>query len=105
MSIVTQISAVATELAGHAQGRAFRLQEQKFEIETRLREIEAQLHAANLAYDRLASFQPEIGRDFQCPRCWIEHETRAVLAPIGGGTRHADFFRCETCAFELEARF
>lgn len=101
MSIATQISEVAAKLAAHAQGRVSHLQAQKFEIETRLREIEMQLHSANLASDRLANFEAKIGLDYQCPHCWIEHETRSALTPVGRATRTEDFFHCNTCGLDL----
>jgi hypothetical protein len=52
----------------------------------------AQLRSANLSYQRLANFQVKIGADYQCPACWIEHEARSALRPIGSGTDTEDIF-------------
>jgi len=101
MTIAAQIQQIALEFASNAQHRAFALQSKLAEIEARKVAIEAELHTANLARKRIANFKVQIGADYQCPRCWIEHETRSALIPISGGTRDEDFFRCSTCHYEL----
>src|SRR5580704_11450609 len=92
---------IAAELAGNAKFKATALQKEKLTIEARLREIETELHAANLAHERLNSFVPVRGNDLQCPGCWIDREAAAALRPVGGGTRTEDFFKCRTCGPDL----
>ncbi len=101
MSIGGEIKQVAAELARHLESRISHLQAELAEIEARKAEIEAQLKAARLDPERLLHFQPQIGTDFQCPRCWIEHEKRSALTPIKGRTKTEDYFRCHSCGFEL----
>ncbi len=101
MSIAGELKQIASELAQGAQARMADLQRQLTDVETRKAQIEADLKAARLSPERVFNFQPQIGGDFQCPRCWIQNETKAVLAPIGGGTKTEDFFRCRTCGFEI----
>lgn len=48
-------------------------------------EIEAQLDAAKLAQKRLLNFRPSLGRNFQCPRCWVRDDVRSALCE---GWRH-----------------
>ena len=45
-------------------------------------EAAGQSEAASLAYQRLASFQPEIGGVLQCPECWIHWGSQAPLVGI-----------------------
>jgi hypothetical protein len=90
----------AIEVANEIQERALRLQPELLAIETRKAEIQAQLNAAKLCHDRLASFQPQIGMDYQCPRCWISNEISSPLTPIPG-TDHEDFFKCVTCQWQF----
>jgi hypothetical protein len=105
MSIAGEIAQVAAELAQNAQGRVSRLQRELTEVEARKAEIEAQLKTASLLPERVFNFKPRIGADFQCPRCWIEHEKRSALTPMGGGTSSEDFFRCPACGYELAIPF
>ena len=100
MTLASQIRNVAAEIAANAQKRAFHLQHELEEIEARKIEVEAKHHSASLAHKRLADFLPEIGGNYQCPRCWIDHEVWSDLTPMAG-TQTEDFFRCQTCNFEF----
>jgi hypothetical protein len=73
-------------------------------IETAKVEIEARLHIANHALERLSSFVSIRGSDLQCPRCWINNEVIASLRLANGGDSGHDEFRCETCnsSFNLQ---
>jgi DNA-directed RNA polymerase subunit RPC12/RpoP len=105
MSIAGQVAQVAAALAQNAQGRMSRLQHELKEIETRKTEIEAQLKVIGLIPERVLNFKPRVGADFQCPRCWIEHENRSALIPMGGGTSSEDYFRCPDCSYEIAIPF
>lgn len=74
MTLASQIRVVAAEIVANAQQRASSLQREFEEIEAHQLEIKAKLNALNLAHDRLLNFVLKIGPDYQCPRCWIEHE-------------------------------
>ena len=100
MSIASEIKHIATKMAVSAQHRLERLQEELAEVETRKTEIEAQLNAARLAPERVFNFQPQIARQYQCPRCWIEREVRSEINPIPSDTSD-DLFRCRICHFEI----
>jgi hypothetical protein len=101
MRYATQIEEIAQKFARLAHESAVRLKRELAEIETRKSKI-----AANLARERLASFQPEIGGDLQCPRCWIDHEMRASLVAIPAtGPSKEDAFRCHACGFDLSFPF
>jgi hypothetical protein len=43
---------------------------------------------------------PEIGRDLQCPHCWLQDETQSSLRPLSG-TDTEELFECRKCHFEL----
>jgi hypothetical protein len=97
MSHADQLIEIATELAMDAKDDLADLQRKLSAIETAKVEIEARLHIANHALERLSSFVSIRGSDLQCPRCWINNEVIASLRPASGGTTTYDNFRCETC--------
>jgi hypothetical protein len=105
MTFLSQLQEMAGEFARNAQCQATHLHHDLLEIERRKRQIEAKFHVANLAHDRLASFLPVLGGNFQCPGCWINNEVRSSLRPIGGGTSTQDLFRCNACELEIALRF
>jgi hypothetical protein len=64
---------------------------------------QAQIDAANLAYERFTQFKPEIGGVLQCPGCWIEYGSHAPLVAVAGINAGApDAFRCNGCGFDLK---
>lgn len=97
MSHADQLIEIATELAMDAKDNVADLQHKLSAIETAKIEIEARLHVANHALERLSSFVSLRGSDLQCPRCWINNEVIARLRPAGGSNSGHDNFRCETC--------
>jgi hypothetical protein len=97
MSHADQLIEIATELAIEAKDGAADLERNLSAIETAKIEIEARLHIANHALDRLSSFVSIRGGGFQCPGCWINNEISASLRPAGGSNDGRDNFQCETC--------
>lgn len=104
MSISDRLKEIATETLREMQERTLALEPERLRIELRLREIEVTNHAARLAAQRLANLPIQCRTDYQCPRCWIESETRARLRPIQGSGR-VDLFRCENCVHEFSFPF
>lgn len=70
------------------------------ELESKKAKLQAQLHASNLASDRLLNYPILVGADYQCPSCWIQNEARSKLRPMSG-TDTADIMACNVCAFSL----
>jgi hypothetical protein len=97
MSHADQLIDIATELAMDAKDNFSDLQRKLSALETAKLEIEARLHIANHALERLSSFVSLRGSDLQCPRCWINSEVIASLRPASGSDSGRDSFRCETC--------
>ena len=97
MSHADQLIEIATELAMDAKDDLADLQRKLSAIETAKVEIEARLHIANHALERLGSFVSIRGNDLQCPRCWINNEVIANLRPASGSDSAQHHFRCETC--------
>jgi hypothetical protein len=97
MSHADQLIEIATELAMDAKDNVADLQHKLSAVETAKVELEARLHIANHALERLSSFVSLRGSDLQRPRCWINHEVIATLRQTDGGNSGPGKFRCETC--------
>ncbi len=88
MSDVAEVRKAASEFANEVRRRA----------ETK--------EAADLAYERLARFEPEIGGTLQCPGCWIHYGSQAPLVDIPAiNPAMTPGFRCEGCDFSLSRPF
>jgi len=96
MSILTELKQAAVEVANNLQQRRSGLEAKKQNLETQLAQVQAQLDASSLPYQRVANFQPQIGADFQCPSCWVQNECRSALMPVPSETDD-DILRCRTC--------
>jgi hypothetical protein len=105
MSRAGELKQMATDIARSLQNRVSALQKELEKIKAREVEIETQLNFARSVPDRLFNYQPELESGPQCPSCWIKHENRAPLYPIGGGTSTHDFFRCTVCNEKFEIAF
>ncbi len=86
----------AAYIAENMQGAVPALEAERRDIEERKIEIDAKLNAAKFAQEHLLDFRPRIGRDFQCPRCRVQHETRSALVAVPG-TSTDDILRCDAC--------
>ena len=88
MSDVAEVRKAASEFANEVRRRA----------ETK--------EAADLAYERLARFEPEIGGTLQCPGCWIHYGSQAPLVAIPAiNPATTPGFGCEGCDFSLSRPF
>jgi len=94
----------ARDFADSLIGRREQLERELATLERQKSVIEPQLEAARSATDRYATFEPEIDRNLQCPRCWICDGTRASLRSIPG-SESEDVFRCNKCEHEYHDRF
>ena len=101
MDIATALREEAKYAADRLQGQMPGLSAELAEIERRKAEIESKLRAAGVASERLRRFEPRVGADFQCPRCWIEKDARSKLSPVGSDTTN-DIMRCRTCGADFE---
>jgi transposase-like protein len=100
MPYAREIRKFAAEIGRHAKQRSVYLKHELADIKARKAEIETYLHTTTLLQDRLARFQPEIGGSLQCPRCWVDRETRSSLTEAPGSEKE-DSFRCHKCGFDL----
>jgi hypothetical protein len=65
-------------------------------------EAAGQSDASSLAYQRLASFQPEIGGVLQCPGCWMHWGSQAPLVAIPAiNPATTPGFGCDGCDFSV----
>jgi hypothetical protein len=102
MSYVARIRKVASQIASEADNRATALRRKLAESEVQIVQVETQLNTANLAYERLTRFEPELSDSLQRPRCWIDRETRSDMGAIpAANPSKDDAFRCHRCGFDL----
>jgi hypothetical protein len=104
MAARDEISNAAADIAQALHDKAARLQEEYLIAESHAAHLKAEHDKASIGPKRLASFQVKIGPDYQCPRCWIEHERGSALLPIPSDGRH-DIFRCSRCHYEISIRY
>lgn len=83
------------------------LQAQKPQMERQLAEAErqrlrllAEHEVISRAAERRCSFNPVLGRGYQCPSCWIRSETRTRLRVLPG-TDGGTVLICDACRFRL----
>jgi hypothetical protein len=100
MPYVMEIRKFAAEIGRHAEQRPIHLKHELADIMARKAEIEAHLHSTTVLQGRLGRFEPEIGGSLQCPRCWVDRETRSSLSGAPS-TEKEDSFRCHKCGFDL----
>jgi DNA-directed RNA polymerase subunit RPC12/RpoP len=100
MSIENAIMQAGLELANDIQRRIAGLEKKKAELENELSINQAALDAAKFCHDHFADFQVKFGPNYQCPRCWINNESRSALRPIPSDT-DTDILRCSNCQFEV----
>ena len=96
MSARALIEEEVTYLAGLLDRQADVLRNDLKKIEARKTDIETQLTVANLCYERIATFEPEIGGNLQCPRCWIYNNIRATMRTIPS-LGQEDILKCDNC--------
>ena len=76
----------AEQISLKVQRRAQTIKARLDEIERQKAAIEAELYSTDSVLQRAVNFRPCIGRDFQCPRCWIRNEARSALHPFPAPT-------------------
>jgi hypothetical protein len=101
MDIEKALTEEAQFIARAMEGRVQGLEQELREVEERKAELERQLRATRGSPNRLANYQPRIGQDFQCPRCWIENEFRVRLSTVPG-TDEIDIMHCHNCGADWE---
>lgn len=100
MSIATQLAKEAEDLVSRLDRKAAKLDAEYLEAEKRAANLKAERDAARLAPKRLADYTVKLGVNYQCPRCWIERETRSALSSIPSTTGD-DRLRCDRCHYEI----
>ena len=98
MSIAGELKQMAANFARNAQAHLSKIEREITEIDERKTQLMALRNTARGAAERSLNFQPTIGFDHQCPRCWVDHETRSALNPIPSSRE--DLFRCGQCGYE-----
>ena len=69
MNIRTALAQEAEQIAGRLEHSIGKVQTELADLEREKANLQAQLHTANLAGQRLLNYPILVGSDFQCPRC------------------------------------
>jgi len=100
MSAQNQITQLAFQIATDILQTAKQLEPEFLQLEQRKLEIQAQFDSANLCFERLNSFRPELGGHLQCPGCWIRNERHTNLTPLPDQSEAERLFRCDICEMD-----
>ena len=84
MSVRSHLEQLAIDEADSLKRYEARIEEELLELEEQKATLIARRDAVRLGPQRLLNFEPALGADFQCPRCWIDNEIRSTLSPIPG---------------------
>lgn len=94
----------AQQIAHDLERGEARLNAKIADLNRELAEVEAKRKSARRATQRLLNYPILIGRQFQCPSCWIHDEARSSLTSPRGTDDH-DIMRCRACGWELIVPF
>jgi hypothetical protein len=100
MNIEAALAEEAQRYALNAEGRVAALKAELADLEGRKQELVGKLKEAEAAPERLRTFQPSVGPNFQCPRCWIQNGRHSVLRGVPSSTSD-DLMQCRECPAEF----
>lgn len=103
MNIEQALQQALTELERELQSKKSAFAKELADIEARRTELIAELDAISSFPERRRSFVSRLGRDYQCPRCWIVKESESSMRPVPNSTDD-DYFECRVCGYELVVR-
>jgi hypothetical protein len=93
--VVKALVAKAEQIASTMQNRVRILEAARADLE-RSNAPEVDLQAANVLRERLANFEARIGRNYQCPRCWVRDGTNYTIRAVPSPNQD-DVLRCDRC--------
>ena len=89
-----RLTELAREIADQVHGRASHLRNQRDLGLGQLSPAEFRdMEQGSGVYRRLIAFQPRLGSELRCPRCWVREEKHVPLR-ASGGTADVDVYRC-----------
>ena len=94
---------LANDIATKREGRLLELKAELVKIEEKKSEIERSLHTARVALKRANDYDPILGSDFICPRCWVDDEARNLMSPKPSETKD-DIWECSHCGQSITIR-
>ena len=96
----TELKQMAIQIANDLEGANLHLQQEIDEAELHIKQLKLQLESSRSARQRSLNFSPTLGRDFQCPDCWVSRNIKSSLMPIPSEDQ-SDKFVCNTCNEEF----
>jgi hypothetical protein len=96
MSTEDEFIRIANETAQQLQATRSPLEREILDLEARLADAKSQLDAVNYAPKRAANYPVLVGRNYICPKCWVQRTAAVKLTP-GSGSRRHDVYRCSNC--------
>lgn len=90
------LMAEAERITTNMQNRVRALEAEFADVERRDVYLEAELQAAQASRERSAKFTARIGRNYQCPSCWVRDGTNFAIRAVP--SRNEDhLLRCDRC--------
>jgi hypothetical protein len=103
MNIEQALQQALTDLERELQSKKSAFARELGEIDARRTQLIAELDAIGRLPERRRSFVSRIGRDYQCPCCWIVKESESSIQPVASSTDD-DHFECRACGYKLLVR-
>src|SRR5690242_16214053 len=96
MSTEDEFIRIANETAQQLQAARSHLEREILDLAARLDDARSQLDAVNFAHIRAANYPVAVGRNYVCPKCWVQRSVTVRLIPVSS-SRRRDLFRCSNC--------
>lgn len=96
----TILKQMAIQIANDLEGANLHLQQEILDAELHIKKLKLQLESSRSAHQRSRDFSPMLGRDLQCPDCWVTRSIRSPLRPVPSEDRN-DVFVCDMCNEEF----
>jgi hypothetical protein len=109
MTIVEKLNEIKEQIISNLETKAKHLERDRPSFKAHPEQLKAYnadretaLKALSLAHGRLPSYRVRGTVNYNCPQCWLIDGVQSVVDSRSGGTRTADFWRCDTCGLEVE---
>ena len=97
MDASEELLSMAQRCALQAKHKTSQLKAELEQVEAQKREVEAKYRHVNKAAQRLLDYQPRIGNEYYCPRCWVDRGERRALDASVPSPQNYTVLHCDRC--------